>query len=937
MRNAFFANSLGVGATYSQVFSGNGSGSRIAMTEPFRLPAKKFILSIAEGYNVSAVGFDKDQLYVGNAKGYLQFCQWTASGETVVEVEADETIEYAVFVLRSLAPDNVANASLALTYEDESMFGGGGTLHSYTPGRNLLTNSPEEWMESTCNSGIYSRSGSSRIAPAVNRVTIPVVSSTPMSFHVFDNTGIDGQEWYVGIHQLDKDLTFLNDSGWRKCPYTFTTLEDTAYIRLTVRNNSSFIENTTNMGFAAALSAIGSTLGFMLQYGEPTEFRPAVEDSHLNLFGGGWSFMILARNSLTVSHVRDIISTTWYYKLQASTASPPEKPTTATPSGWTTTEPSYTEGSTNSLYTTEKTTFSDGTFEYSDVSLSSSYEAAKVAYNKSVQALEAATPIETRTYSGLIGSANNAADASFYFAKIHPTDYTVQWRVSLRIQVMVPTSYMQSVIIQFGGYGSTFSSFDAYTIRNANLGMYFVNLYRATSAGISTNHKGHALGIGLRASTNPTTAAQARTIKVELLEAENCTVAFMDSAVKYASIDGTGSTNYYGLTEMSVATAGQNATNNNNTYDRTLYSQNVVAAAAGYTGTHIICGSSAGYINIAAGAQFDMAYPLLYYATAASTTIASGSTANNHYTNIPGVNFTINGTVEQGAAYKQLFLKGTVSENRFTVSPAPFMTTKIPTEEDGYCYIPLGVMSSASAGRFISSDKIYCFKDGAFGPVSTREASAASSLARKKAEVFYSAPSLPYEAGDMWVRTFAEESGDVRKAIYVCIDSREASGDPDEDAWHDEWETDWGLASTDDAAAEELLAQVDAVSEDLAQTKLDLADQIAENTDAIAAAQSGLASAIAASAENTERLAELGQYFSIIDQILELRASGSPLALKLTNSALAFLYNGEAQADINAEGFNFDKGVVRKQLRIGNFLLTSASGRFDVQYSAEED
>lgn len=103
--------------------------------------------------------------------------------------------------------------------------------------------------------------------------------------------------------------------------------------------------------------------------------------------------MILARNSITLHHLRDITTVVWYYKLQASTASPPAKPTTATPSGWTTTEPSYTEGSTNSLYVVQKTTFSDGTFEYSDVSLSTSYEAAKIAYNKAVVAQESADAI----------------------------------------------------------------------------------------------------------------------------------------------------------------------------------------------------------------------------------------------------------------------------------------------------------------------------------------------------------------------------------------------------------------------------------------------------------------------------------------------------------------------------------------------------------------
>lgn len=95
---------------------------------------------------------------------------------------------------------------------------------------------------------------------------------------------------------------------------------------------------------------------------------------------------ILARATITLAQTVDIDSVTWYYILQASTASAPAKPTTATPSGWSTTEPTYTEGSTNSLYVCQKTTYSDGTFEYSDVSLSSSYEAAKVAYNKSVTA-----------------------------------------------------------------------------------------------------------------------------------------------------------------------------------------------------------------------------------------------------------------------------------------------------------------------------------------------------------------------------------------------------------------------------------------------------------------------------------------------------------------------------------------------------------------------
>ena len=76
----------------------------------------------------------------------------------------------------------------------------------------------------------------------------------------------------------------------------------------------------------------------------------------------------------------------------------PSKPTANPPGGsWVKTEPSYTSGSTNSLYFTDLTVFTDASFSYSDVSLSSSYEAAKAAYNKAMAAQE---NIENLTVGG---------------------------------------------------------------------------------------------------------------------------------------------------------------------------------------------------------------------------------------------------------------------------------------------------------------------------------------------------------------------------------------------------------------------------------------------------------------------------------------------------------------------------------------------------------
>ncbi len=99
---------------------------------------------------------------------------------------------------------------------------------------------------------------------------------------------------------------------------------------------------------------------------------------------------VKARAQITLTVQIDIQSVWWYYKLQSSTAAKPAKPTTNPPSGWTLTEPSYTEGSTNTLYFVELTVFTDGSFQYTDVSVDSGYEAAKAAYNKAVAAQNAA-------------------------------------------------------------------------------------------------------------------------------------------------------------------------------------------------------------------------------------------------------------------------------------------------------------------------------------------------------------------------------------------------------------------------------------------------------------------------------------------------------------------------------------------------------------------
>lgn len=114
---------------------------------------------------------------------------------------------------------------------------------------------------------------------------------------------------------------------------------------------------------------------------------------------------VKAREEVTLSCIVDIEAVYRYYLLQSSTLDVPPKPTVFPPTcredcetctnsshyKWSDTEPTFNKTTTSCLYTVECTLFCDGTWEYTSVSLSSSYEAAKEAYQEALNAKKVAT------------------------------------------------------------------------------------------------------------------------------------------------------------------------------------------------------------------------------------------------------------------------------------------------------------------------------------------------------------------------------------------------------------------------------------------------------------------------------------------------------------------------------------------------------------------
>lgn len=136
---------------------------------------------------------------------------------------------------------------------------------------------------------------------------------------------------------------------------------------------------------------------------------------------------VKARDDVTLANITDVANVRRYYLLQSSTLAAPSAPTAnPAPSPWVTSEPTYSEGSTNTLYTVDLTVFSDGTFDYSTVSKSSSYEAAKSAYNKAVAANSAAETAQ---------STANAKSKTFTTTPAPPYSVGDLWRNGNKVYI----------------------------------------------------------------------------------------------------------------------------------------------------------------------------------------------------------------------------------------------------------------------------------------------------------------------------------------------------------------------------------------------------------------------------------------------------------------------------------------------------------------------
>ncbi len=170
-----------------------------------------------------------------------------------------------------------------------------------------------------------------------------------------------------------------------------------------------------------------------------------------------------------------------------------------------------------------------------------------------------------------------------------------------------------------------------------------------------------------------------------------------------------------------------------NYFDRINYKNSVTAAEAIPLGRIGVFNSNGKLIKLST-TPFDVTKPILY---AGTNYTANGSHTDNYIA--WGTPFSLANTVSgfSGTAGQTVYIKGTLNSTMLT-PVAGVATTTIPTTEDGYTYMLLGLLSGNSTVNITLPPEhpMFRYHDGAFKSISqiSYEATVAASVAQETAD-----------------------------------------------------------------------------------------------------------------------------------------------------------------------------------------------------------
>ena len=335
------------------------------------------------------------------------------------------------------------------------------------------------------------------------------------------------------------------------------------------------------------------------------------------------------------------------------------------------------------------------------------------------------TPLQSKTFTDVIGTANNWSDATFFFGSVKPAAWYEIWKIKFNILIYVPgkNTYIQESEVMFSGDQGALRTYSCMNTVANHLTYYGV-LYRLKQAGF-TNGYGHSIGCRFYSSNYPIDTNYKRTIVVDILETENCTFEFYDTCLKYASIPGTGSTNYDTYSEVNWVSNGLQEAGDSDTIDdrQTYFSAKTSASKGVWAGSLFmedgngtyqnICAASDGTITgsnrttattkIANSSGFKIGGKVFYSNTNynANTNISGWGVVYNHISLFDS-RYAFNTTLTAGSltVYKPIYLVGTINNGLFYLDQTWW--TQTPEDTSKIYVLVGGVYDSTTSNCRVS-------------------------------------------------------------------------------------------------------------------------------------------------------------------------------------------------------------------------------------------
>lgn len=175
---------------------------------------------------------------------------------------------------------------------------------------------------------------------------------------------------------------------------------------------------------------------------------------------------------------------------------------------------------------------------------------------------------KTKTYTGLIGTANNQANATFYFMTVRGTTWNSEWAVRYRIDAtldegLTPTNYQyyhsshECYITGRQGVYTVYANFNSHSSTSYRPIYYIIN-HKTTEAGYNAGY-GTKLGVDLTSANSNLDVNYKRTIKITIFYCKNCTVTFNENP---EIPPNSGRTDYNKLPSTYYTTSDSNSAGN---------------------------------------------------------------------------------------------------------------------------------------------------------------------------------------------------------------------------------------------------------------------------------------------------------------------------------------------------------------------------------------